>query len=191
MNLLEEAVCFAVKAHEGMLRKDGTTPYILHPMEAAAICGTLTSDQAVLAAAVLHDTVEDTDTTLDEIRERFGEKVARLVASETEDKFPGVPPEDSWRQRKEMSIRELESTKDRNVKILWLGDKLSNMRSFFRQWQAEGPSLWEHYHQKDPARQAWYYRSIARALSELSDTAAWQEYHFLTENIFREVGPDA
>lgn len=190
MNLLEEAICFAVRAHAGTLRKDGETPYILHPMEAAAICGTLTADEAVLAAAVLHDTVEDTDVTPSEIRARFGERVAALVASETEDKYPQLPPEVSWQQRKAESLRELAATDDRGVKILWLGDKLSNMRSFYRQWQAEGAAMWRRYHQQNPARQAWYYRSIAKALEELKDTPAWQEYHFLTEAVFGEVRPD-
>lgn len=190
MTLLENAILFAVKAHEGMLRKDKRTPYILHPLEAASICGTLTSDEQVLAASVLHDTVEDTAVTAEEILARFGERVAMLVASETEEPFSHLAPEASWQLRKESSLKALREARDPGVKILWLGDKLSNMRSFYRQWQAEGEAMWRHYHQKDPAAQAWYYRSIARALSDLQDSAAWQEYQHLVESIFQGVASD-
>ena len=189
MTLLDKAILFAVKAHEGMIRKDGT-PYILHPLEAAAICGTLTRDPQILAASVLHDTVEDTDVTPEEILACFGERVAELVASETEDFFPALSPEDSWEIRKKQSLKKLAETDDSGIKILWLGDKLSNLRSFYRQWQIEGGRMWRRFHQKDPARQAWYYRSIAEALSGLKDSAAWQEYHFLVETIFEGVKSD-
>ena len=186
MNLLEEAICFAVAAHAGMVRKDGTTPYILHPLEAASICSTVSSDPAILAAAVLHDTVEDTDVTPEEIRERFGERVAALVASETEDAFPELSAEDSWALRKEASLRHLKEAAGRDVKILWLGDKLSNLRSFYRLFRKEGSAMWLRLHQKDPARQAWYYRGVAEALSELAETDAWQELHYYIETIFAE-----
>ena len=76
MNLVEEAIHFATDAHQGQMRKSVKTPYILHPLEVANICATITTDQEVLAAAILHDTVEDTDTTMEELRLRFGERVA-------------------------------------------------------------------------------------------------------------------
>lgn len=187
MNLLEEAICFAVKAHEGMTRKDGATPYILHPLEAAAICATMTRDQSIIAAAVLHDTIEDTAVTKEEIQAHFGDRVAELVASETEVEYPDLSPEISWPLRKEESLQRLQKTQDPSVKILWLSDKLSNLRSLYRQWLEQGPAMWTRYHQQDPASQAWYYSSIAQALSELKGTAAWQEYHVLLETIFEGV----
>ena len=187
MNLLEEAICFAVKAHEGMTRKDGATPYILHPLEAAAICATMTRDQSIIAAAVLHDTIEDTAVTKEEIQAYFGDRVAELVASETEVEYQDLSPEISWPLRKEESLQRLQKTQDPSVKILWLSDKLSNLRSLYRQWLEQGPAMWTRYHQQDPASQAWYYSSIAQALSELKGTAAWQEYHVLLETIFEGV----
>ncbi|MBO5837108.1 MAG: bifunctional (p)ppGpp synthetase/guanosine-3',5'-bis(diphosphate) 3'-pyrophosphohydrolase, partial [Oscillospiraceae bacterium] len=86
MELVSEAVVFAVTAHDGMRRKKSESPYILHPMEAAVIVGTMTDDQNLIAAAALHDVVEDAGITIDEIEERFGKRVRELVASETEDK---------------------------------------------------------------------------------------------------------
>ena len=83
--LLNQAIIFATKAHEVQFRKGTKIPYILHPMEAAAIVGTMTTDDEIVAGAVLHDVVEDTKTTVEEIKELFGERVASLVASESED----------------------------------------------------------------------------------------------------------
>lgn len=187
MTNFEEAVCFAVAAHQGTRRKGETTPYILHPMEAASICATVTSDQDVLTAAVLHDTVEDTDVTLAQIAERFGARVAQLVASETEDKRPEMPPEESWQLRKQESLERLKNAEDPGVKVLWLGDKLSNIRSFHRAWRVGGHGIWQAFNQKDPARQAWYYRRIVELLQELCDYDAWQELHRYVEQIFEGV----
>ena len=138
MDLFETALTFAVKAHAGAVRKGGAVPYVLHPLEVAVIAGTLTNDPEVLAAAVLHDTVEDTPATLSEIENAFGGRVARLVSSETENKRRGVPPEESWQIRKEESLRELKNASDPGTKIIWLSDKLSNMRSFYRMYRREG-----------------------------------------------------
>ena len=82
--LLDRAIVFAVKAHEGTERRGKGFPYIVHPMEAMEIVASITPDQELLAAAALHDTVEDTDTTIEEIRENFGKRVALLVMTETE-----------------------------------------------------------------------------------------------------------
>ena len=103
MELVSEAIAFAVKAHDGMRRKKSTDPYILHPMEAAVIVGSMTDDQNLIAAAALHDVVEDAGVDINEIEEKFGKRVRELVASETEDKRADLPPADTWRIRKEES----------------------------------------------------------------------------------------
>ena len=112
MELVSEAIAFAVKAHDGMRRKKNEAPYILHPMEAAVIVGTMTNDQNLLAAAVLHDVVEDADITLEEIEEKFGRRVRELVESETENKRADLPPTATWRIRKEESLEVLKNTDD-------------------------------------------------------------------------------
>ena len=79
----------------------------MHPLEAASIAGMLTKDEDIICAAVLHDVVEDTDRQLEEIRELFGDRVAELVSSETENKRRYLPPEATWRIRKEESLKHL------------------------------------------------------------------------------------
>ena len=184
LSVLDRAIMLAAKAHGGMRRKLDHLPYIMHPMEVAVVAGTLTEDEEVLAAAVLHDTVEDTGVTLEEIASLCGERVARLVLSETEDKHPELAKEASWHLRKEESLDALRGTKDPGVRILWLADKLTNMRSYRRLWKKDGVAFWSHLNQSDPAEQGWYYRSIADILSDLSGTSAWQEYRQLVDEVF-------
>ena len=184
MDIFEKAVCFAVKAHSGMKRKDGDTPYLLHPMEAAAIAGTMTDDKRVLAAAVLHDVLEDTAVTEEELRKRFGDRITEYVLAETEDKRRGIPEDRTWEIRKKESLEDLAALTDPAVKILWLSDKLSNMRSFYRLYKEKGPSLWNKFNQTDPGKQKWYYCCILKLTEELKDHAAWQEYRQLTELVF-------
>ena len=184
--LLDDAIVFATRAHAGQVRKMAKTPYILHPMEVAAIIGTVTADENVMAAGLLHDTVEDCNVDPRVIKEQFGARVAALVQSETEDKMSGRPSSETWMARKEESLLMLRYTKDRDVKILWLGDKLSNMRSFYREWRTRGDAIWQALNQKDPLKHAWYYRTIAEYLKDLSDTAAYEEYTDLVKKMFGE-----
>lgn len=187
MNLFDEALHFAIEKHSGQTRKTKDSPYILHPLEVAAIVGTMTSDPETLAAAVLHDTVEDAGVTLEEIAEKFGKRVALLVMTETENKREELPPEQTWQLRKEETLIMLSHTKDLSVKMMWLGDKLSNMRSFCRQYRKEGNDLWQGFNQKDPAMQAWYYRTIAKCLEDLQEYDAYQEYVNLVNTVFETV----
>ena len=87
--LVDSAIRFAVDAHSGTERRGKGFPYIIHPLEAMEIVATITNDPEMLAAAVLHDTVEDTDVTTEDIRKIFGERVARLVVSDTSDSTLG------------------------------------------------------------------------------------------------------
>ncbi len=184
MELVSEAIAFAVKAHDGMRRKKSDSPYILHPMEAAVIVGTMTGDQNLIAAAALHDVVEDAGISIEEIEERFGRRVRELVESETENKRADLPPASTWRIRKEESLEVLKSADDIGVLMVWLGDKLANMRAIYRDFKAEGISMWQKFNQKDPDEQAWYYHSIVELTKALSDTSAWLEYKSLTELVF-------
>ena len=73
------------------------------------------------------------------------------------------------------------------MKIIWLGDKLSNMRALYRSWKREGKAMWWSFNQTDPAQQAWYYRSIVRLTAELGEYEAWQELDYLVDLIFKGV----
>ncbi len=187
MGLVERAIIYAANVHDGMQRKKSTLPYILHPVEVAAIVGSLTTKQEVIAAGALHDVVEDTEVEIQEIEKEFGKRVAQLVASETEDKRKELPAESTWKVRKEEALEVLKNTKDIDVKILFLGDKLSNIRSIYSLWKKEGHALWQIFNQKDPAEHKWYYCSVLNYTKELSDTLAWQEYSGLVQAVFGDI----
>ncbi len=185
MTIFDEAIKLAVNAHSGQTRRTDSSPYILHPMEVAAIVGTMTDDLDVLAAAVLHDAVEDTSVSVEEISAKLGARVARLVDSETEDKRDGRPQEETWKERKVAALKELEKSQDRDVKILWLGDRLANLSSIHRGLVKEGDAIWKKFHQQDTKEQKWYYQTVARLLQdELGDTPAWQRFDTLIHLVF-------
>lgn len=184
MEKITQAIEFAARAHDGMRRRRDDIPYILHPLEVAAIVSTLTNDQDVISAAVLHDVVEDTEFSAEDVKRLFGERVAYLVASETENKREHLPAKETWKIRKQESLDVLKNCDDEAVKMIWLSDKLANMRSFYRHWTKDGDKIWEALNQKDPQQQAWYYLSIAELTSSLKDSFAWQEYNKLTRIVF-------
>lgn len=182
--LLNKAIVFATEAHEGQFRKGTHIPYILHPIEAAAIVGTMTTDDEIIAGAVLHDVVEDTDTTVDEIKELFGERVAALVASESEDKREDKPAESTWKIRKQETLDHLKNAPI-DVKMITLGDKLSNIRAIYRDYNTIGDELWQRFNQKDKKEHYWYYQGIADSLTELNVHQAYKEYCDLIDKIFK------
>ena len=181
--LLDRAIVFAVKAHAGTERRGKGFPYIVHPMEAMAIVATMTTDQEVLAAAALHDTVEDTDVTIEDLRLEFGDRIASLVAQESEEKPEGMSDEESWHDRKRAAIDRLAKA-PHDAKIVALGDKLSNMRAIARDYAKIGDALWKRFHAQDPKDHEWHYRGLADSLRELQDTAAFQEFESLINKVF-------
>ena len=183
--LLDRAIVFAVHAHTGIERRGKGFPYIVHPMEAVEIVATMTRDQELLAAAVLHDTVEDTDVTIEQIRTEFGDRVAALVASESENKDCGVSKEESWHARKQAAIERLASA-SLDSKIVALGDKLSNMRAIARDYAMQGDKLWNLFNTKDRKEHEWHYRALAASLSELKETFAYKEFEQLINQVFGE-----
>lgn len=181
--VLNKALIFAVNAHTGMKRKGTNTPYIVHPMEAVAIVASMTDDREIIAAAALHDVVEDTQYTIDDIKNEFGDKVARLVASESEDKRPELPESETWKIRKEETLEHLKNASI-ETKMITLGDKLSNIRAIYRDYLNLGDKLWERFNVKDKNEHAWYYSSIVNLLSDLKEYPAWKEYKELVDKVF-------
>ena len=184
--LLDKAITFATSVHEGQLRKGTNIPYILHPLEAASIVGTMTTDDEIIAAAVLHDVVEDTDTTIEQVHELFGKRVAKLVTSESEDKRENLSAQSTWKIRKQETLNHLK-TAPVDVKMITLGDKLSNIRAIHRDYNKLGEKLWERFNQKDKNEHYWYYQSIADCLVELKDYQAYKEYCDLIDKTFNQT----
>lgn len=187
--MLNDAIIYAVQKHRDGLRKGTKTPYIVHPLEVMLILQQMGADLHLLAAGLLHDTVEDTDATLEDISERFGQDVADLVASHTEDDKSHYTKEQeiaSWRARKEKALTHL-TTAGKREKMLVLADKLSNMRAIARDYAKLGDDLWQRFN-KGREDQSWYYYAGARALRTLAGAegtgAAYKEFCTLIDQVF-------
>ncbi len=186
MNKVEKAVVFATRAHAGVCRKGKDKPYILHPIEAMAIVMQYTDDEDVLAAAVLHDTVEDTSVTVERLEKEFGPRVAALVASVSEDKKKDRSAESTWKERKQETIDAMRSA-SHETKLLCLGDKLSNLREMTEDHENIGDELWERFNQKDKRMHAWYYAEIYKILKaekEFEDSYDLMEFEGELDLVF-------
>lgn len=187
MSVVEKAAIFAAQKHQGGIRKGTTLPYIVHPMEAAAIASSLTDDKEIIAAALLHDVIEDTGVTKDELSYYFGKRIADIVANESENKRVNQKPEDTWGIRKQETIDRVTKTDDMAVKIVALSDKLANLRAIYKDKETIGDKVWERFNAKDEKKHKWYYTSMADATKELADTVAWKEYNRLLKETFKDT----
>ena len=154
-------------------------PYIVHPIEVADIVSTMTKDEEVICAAVLHDTIEDcSGITWDVLKLRFGGRVADMVAQESEDKSR------SWEERKGATIRRLKDAPV-EVQMIGLADKLSNMRDIDRDYPVLGDELWRRFRMQSKSALAWYYKGIRDVLEEnFKGVEAYEEYCRLIEKNF-------
>ncbi len=177
---ISKAIEFSAKAHEGHFRKGSQAPYITHPFEVAKILGEAVDpeeNEALIIAGLLHDTVEDTDTSLDTIRREFGEAVADLVASDSENKR--LP----WEARKQHTIDFLKNEATRDMQMLACADKLANLRSVKADYARIGEDVWDIF-VRGKEKQAWYYQGVLDALAPLEGLAMYQELKSLVTEIF-------
>lgn len=185
MNRIEEAILFALEAHKGQKRKLTDIPYIVHPLEVCSVIAGITSDEDIIIAGLLHDTVEDSGIDPKDIKEKFGSRVAAIVQCETEDKYSHLDPKDTWQRRKEESLLILSVTQEIGVKILWLADKLANLRSFYRSYLVIGDEVWNHLNQKDKTKHQWYYETVLEHVKELSHLPEYKEAQALVGKLFK------
>lgn len=161
----EEALAYAAELHRTQFRKGTAIPYISHLL---AVCALVlehggSEDEAI--AAVLHDAVEDQGgpPTLDEIRRRFGDRVASIVAACSDtDKTPKPP----WRERKQAYIDHLreEQTSD-SILLVSACDKLHNLRAIVADYERIGAALWDRFNE-GAEEQVWYYGELLDAFAE-------------------------
>lgn len=155
-NRIEEAIEVAAQAHNGQFRKGTQTPYISHPYAVGLILMNEGCSEEVVIAGILHDTVEDTDLTLECIKKSFGQSIAEIVDGCSENKSL------RWRERKTDRIEALK-TASTEVCLVTCADKLHNLRTVISEYDSIGDAVWERFHGGIEA-QAWYYRSVLESL---------------------------
>lgn len=185
-DIVKRALDFAYSAHSNGKRKGSGLPYIFHPIEVANIVATLTDDKEIIAAALLHDVVEDTDRTIDDIKYEFGRRVAAIVADESENKYVGTPKNETWKIRKIEQLQHFNEC-DISSKMVALGDKLSNIRSLRSDFYRLGDGVWQRFNQKDKNEHKWYYEKLVLILKrDFADTEAFKEFERLVSQVFSQ-----
>jgi (p)ppGpp synthase/HD superfamily hydrolase len=177
MNHINEAILFATKKHDGQFRKGTNIPYITHPLKVMKILTDNQCSENVIIAGILHDTLEDTSATSDEIRTLFGDNVLAIVSSETEDKSK------SWKERKANTISHLK-TASLEIKLVCCADKLANLRDMVDDYANIGEILWQRFN-APKTDIAWYYNSIKNELSCLSEYKMFQDFEILCNTFFK------
>lgn len=177
--LLHRAIQFATAAHQGQKRKGSGLDYICHPMEVLQILTQCNASLPVLIAGVLHDTIEDTPVTAQQIHDAFGPQVTALVLHHSEDKGQ------SWKARKTAAIHQAQAgTLD--CKLLIAADKVSNLRSTADDYQKMGDALWQLFRAgRDEI--SWYYRSMLEALQELQHHPHSAELYAEMAQLYQQV----
>lgn len=170
----EEALVYANRVHAEQMRKgtEPRTPYIIHLLSVAALVGDYGGDEDQVIAGLLHDAPEDQGgkPQLEEIRRRFGERVARIVEGCTDTFEDPKPP---WRARKETYIQHLASVPP-EVLVVSAADKLSNGRSIVADLRLHGDASFDRFKGKKDGT-LWYYREVTRALEARGRTPLTDE----------------
>jgi len=179
MNKLEQAITFAVRCHAGQMRKGTDMPYIVHPLATMDILRSMQADTDLLIAGLLHDTIEDTGTTREEIAGLFGEDVAALVAGHSEDKSL------SWKERKTLAINELYHAPLR-LKMLVMADKTANLRDIAADYARLGEPFWERFH-APRSQLAWYYSAGLDALADLQSIPECRPVYWEMTDHFKDA----
>ncbi len=152
-----DAIEFATRAHSGQYRKGTRVPYIVHPLRVGQMLIECEAPTQVVVAGVLHDTVEDTPVTREQIAARFGKPVAELVLEASEPDRGA-----NWEVRKQCTIDHLDAVSNEALLVI-CADKLDNVGSMQRGEHREGPDFWDRFH-RPKAKQGWYYQSVAAAI---------------------------
>jgi (p)ppGpp synthase/HD superfamily hydrolase len=152
---IERAIALALRAHEAQVRKgDGQLPYVVHPVTVALILSRYTVDEDTIIVGLLHDTLEDTRVTPEEIEREFGGKVRDMVLDVTEPDLPGL----SWETRKARYLRRLQ-TAPRPSLLVAGADKVANLVSMIAAHATVGDTLWERFH-APPGQKLAFYRQV-------------------------------
>ncbi len=155
---LDKAIRFAARAHKDQVRKGSGVPYISHPFAVGMILIQHQFPETWVIAGILHDTIEDTEVTLDDIRREFGDEVADIVEGCSEPEHHTQ----SWEKRKQHTVDYIQNA-PLAVKVVTCADKIHNLQSILMDRKILGDQIWQRF-KRDRKKQEWYYRQVASGL---------------------------
>ena len=185
MTLSERALSFAIRAHAGQMRKsEKDKPYVIHPIIVGLILKKYGFDDNVVAAGYLHDVVEETDYTIDDIARLFGGDVASLVMTATE-----VDSSLSWKERKTQQIKATANMPKRNAAII-CADKIANVEDLRMERRKNGGVDYSNF-RADESEQRWFFESMYNELYKIIDNPIVDRlYNSIIDVFDREYDPE-
>jgi (p)ppGpp synthase/HD superfamily hydrolase len=188
-DLIPRAFSFAYQAHQNSSRKGSKIPYITHPLDVASILMRYNVSDSLIAAALLHDVVEDEGVTYEELESLFGVKIKNLVkaVSEPLDLIKSHPDKaKSWKERKEHTIHYLMNA-DYEIKMLSCADKLANITDMIRDLKEQGDALWDKFN-APKSDQKWYYHSMVdifeKCTPKIDNTKLFKRFKNSVQTLF-------
>lgn len=185
-SLVERAMRLAAAAHEAQPRKGTDIPYLTHLAGVALILSRGGfDDDDILAAALLHDAVEDTELTHDDIVTHFGETISQLVTAVSEVKHDEDGIALPWRHRKEEHVARL-LREPVAARAITLADKIHNVGTLLDDLESD-PTAWKRF-SSSPAEQLWYHHAVLEAIGDEPElTSLKQEYRMLLDRLADRV----
>ena len=154
--IIYKAINFACQKHKNQVRKSNGIPFVSHLMEITYILTKYNCSENVIAAGILHDVLEDTPTTEQELLENFGPEITELVNSNSEDKSK------SWKERKQHTINQIAYLSPEKMQLL-CADKISNVTSLIDEVTQQGEKVWQVFN-ASKQDSLWYYTTIYETL---------------------------
>lgn len=187
--MVSHAFDFAYRVHGQTTRKGSSVPYITHPLNVMIILLKSKCSEELLAAALLHDVVEDEGIKFQELTEKFGKEVCYLVEQVSEPLSliqGGSDRRKSWRARKEHTITSLQKA-TYDVKMLSCADKLANITDMLHDYTNNGEKLWLKFNASKKDQQ-WYYDSLTEVFAQephsLTNLPYYQEFKKKVKSLF-------
>ncbi|MSQ46280.1 MAG: bifunctional (p)ppGpp synthetase/guanosine-3',5'-bis(diphosphate) 3'-pyrophosphohydrolase [Ignavibacteria bacterium] len=171
INIIEKAVRISVVAHKTQTRKGDGLPYIMHPFMVALKLAKYNFPDIVIAAALTHDVLEDTDFPIEKLREELGDEVLEIVIAVTNDDT--LP----WEEKKKKYIETVRNGSD-FAKAVAVADKIHNLESILIAYAEQGPKLWKKFNQ-GKEQKFWFENGVLKMLKETWQHPLIEEYEKL------------
>ncbi len=171
---IQKAINEAAALHSKQVRKGVAVPYIVHPFSVAVILSNYTDDEDVIAAGLLHDTLEDVpEYKYEDLEKGFGARVAEIVKGVTEEKYISENKKATWHERK---LEYLENLKhdSKEAMLVCAADKIHNLNSMADGVEAMGDKYWEVFNASSGDK-LWFYEEVFKILQERLDSPIVKE----------------
>ena len=175
LSLTERATRLAVQAHDGQVRKEGGVSYITHPFAVTLILARNDFPEAVLAAGLTHDVLEDTEVTEAELREELGDEVTDMVLAVTNDDSL------SWKEKKLKYIESVRNASE-GAKAVSTADKIHNAQSLIANHAEKGTDIWRNFNTGRDEK-LWFEDAMLAMLQETWQHPLVEEYAVLVKKM--------